>query len=630
MKKLLTFFSCCLLPITVSFALEPSDLTLDEKIGQLLTVHFSGKQANKDAQLLMEKAHVGGFIYYEWSNSLESFAQVRTLSQSLKAANAKYSSIPLFLATDQEGGRVSRLKKDFPQFPSNRILGQIGIPELVYETAKAQAKELKAAGLNVNYAPVVDVDNNPRNPIIGDRSYGADPQSVTLYAREALRGYKDVGIMSVIKHFPGHGDVEIDTHHATPLVNKSLEELYKMELLPFYNLKGEAEAMMTAHIFFPSIDPNKPASVSEQILQKLLRESWDYEGLVISDSLIMKGLIRSEGSIEAAALSALQAGSDILCLGGKLLNESSQEELTPQEVLRIHTFLVRAVKSGQLSEKAVDKSVERILKAKDKYAVEATDPLSKEEKEYHSLLERECALLSKITLTDKSTCERIAKKIWHNETGSSLDKLLYWNPDEDFLSLGIGHFIWYPEKRYTTYKEGFPSYLSFLKSQQAPLPTWLASATSCPWSSRAEFLSGQKSIEKKELLEWLASTMDLQGKFLLHQLPVSLHEIFSSPITLEQKQKIMGIVEKLSSTPEGLYALVDYLNFKGLGLHELERYKGEGWGLIQVLTYLSEHHSADFSSAARHVLERRVKNAPDPEKEKKWLKGWLSRVNTYK
>lgn len=637
MKKFFIFLTILPVVFTKGHCANPSDLTLEQKIGQLLLVHFHGKEANQEAEALLSKAHVGGFIYYGWSNCLENFQQVRNLSLSLKTMNDRFSKIPLFLSTDQEGGRVNRLKFGFSQFPSHRMIGKLDIPELAFETATAQAKELKSAGLNINFAPVVDVDNNPKNPIIGDRSFSSDPEKVILFAKHSLHGYKDQKVLASLKHFPGHGDVTVDSHSNTPVVNKPVELLRTVEWLPFMKLCHDADAIMTAHVLFPSIDPLKPASVSYSLITGLLKNTWGFQGLVISDSLVMKGLIKSEGSVELAALSALQAGTDVLVLGGKLLNEPSQDELKVEDVLRIHAYLVSAVKSGKLSEGSINKSIEKILTAKQRYCTSNTyipPLLSENEKLEHTLLEREIDLLSQINTTPNPLCKAIAEKVWNNETGSSIEKLLYWNPNEDFLSLGIGHFIWYPESKKTSFEEGFPTYLAFLQSEKIEVPSWITSNTCCPWKNRQEFLSAKQSPQIKELSSWLANTMDLQGKFLLHQLPIALHKIFAASSSTLEKQKMMEIVEKLTSTSSGLYALVDYLNFKGSGLSHKERYKGEGWGLFQALQKLTKGNhpiSSDaFANAVEQLLQKRTENAEDPEKEKRWLKGWINRTSTYK
>lgn len=333
-------------------------MTLEEKVGQLLLVHFNGGEANDDAKKLIQELHVGGFIYYNWANGLHSPEQVKRLSSSLQ----KLASIPLLIAVDQEGGRVARLKEGFTSFPSNQKLAETGDPLLANRNAFAMGKELRAVGININLAPVVDIDSNPSNPVIGDRSYGKTPEVVIAFAKQALEGFHQAGMLTTLKHFPGHGDVDVDSHHDLPVVNKSLEELAKMELLPFTSLADQTDAVMTAHILVPAIDPNNCVTLSKKALT-LLRNQIGFEGVIISDSLVMEGLFKKGYTIDEIAIRALAAGCDILLLGGKLLNESGRE-LTTKDVKRIHQSLMNAVKSGRISEERVNESVERILKLK--------------------------------------------------------------------------------------------------------------------------------------------------------------------------------------------------------------------------------------------------------------------------
>ncbi len=334
-------------------------MSLEEKVGQLLIVHFHGERANSESDVLLNEAKVGGFIFYNWCNSLSSPKQVAELCTSLQQQNP--SALPLFLGVDQEGGRVQRLKEGFFVAPSQRESAKQGT---VAQTAETVAKELKTSGINLNFAPVVDVDSNPNNPIIGDRAYSNDPQVVAKCALAALKAYSEQNILTAIKHFPGHGDVTIDSHSALPRVDKSFEQLQKIELFPFRELLASAPMMMTAHIIFSDLDPDNPATFSKKILTELLRDEWGYQGVVISDSLLMKALYSHCDTPEEAALTALLAGCDLICLGGKLLNESIQDELNLEDVLRIHRYIVASVRSGKYSEAALDKSIERIRRAK--------------------------------------------------------------------------------------------------------------------------------------------------------------------------------------------------------------------------------------------------------------------------
>jgi beta-N-acetylhexosaminidase len=346
------------------FAIEVSDLTLEEKVGQLLMVHFNGLDSNQESDRLICEAHVGGFIYYKWANGLVGPEQVKNLSAGLQAS----SKIPLLIAVDQEGGRVSRLTDGFTQFPSNFVVAKTGDPDYAREIAFVMGQEMRDVGVNMNFAPVVDVNINPYNPIIGDRSFGTDPSLVATFGAKSLEGYKQANVIATLKHFPGHGDVTVDSHKGIPIVNKNKSELVDVEWFPFQQLINEAPVIMTAHLIESALDPHQIATFSPLVVDKLLRQEMDFKGVIITDSLVMKGVSLSSSSIQEAALRALQAGHDMLLLGGGQLLGSSHE-LSVDDVMEIHHSLVEAVKEKKLSEERINQSVERILNLKDVYRV---------------------------------------------------------------------------------------------------------------------------------------------------------------------------------------------------------------------------------------------------------------------
>lgn len=620
---------------TAAPASSVDQMSLEEKVGQLLIVHFHGKQANEISERLISEAHVGGFIYYEWSNTLQNFSQVCSLSNQLQEQNRKHNNLPLFIATDQEGGDVTRLKKEFTHFPSANELGKLNTPALAYMVAKAQAEELKFAGLNMNFAPVADITCPSGSSMIGRRSYGTDPFKVAQYVRSSLAGYQDEKILAVVKHFPGHGHISEDPHYARPILHKSLQELLSFELIPFHEVKNEMDAIMTSHFIVEGVDPHHTASTSSALIKDLLRSSWHFQGLVITDSLAMRGFCGHLDSLAEEATQALIAGNDILCLGGKLLNQPAESEISVDEIIKIHSHIVNEVKTGKISQQTLDEKVERIAKHKQKYCYDLSNTSNDITKtlQKNDLLNKEIEILLRLARVENSQAEEIAKKIWHNETGSSKEKLLHWNSNEDFLSLGIGHFIWYPKEKKTNFEEAFPLLIKYMLDENIDVPTWICNAACCPWDNKESFLAALSSDQVKELRSFLINTMDIQGKYMIAKTPQILHEIIHHPSIEKKKTKILNVLDQLSKTREGLYALVDYLNFKGSGISLSERYQGKGWGLMQALNELSEYPSSitakDFSAEAKKLLESRVDHAPDSEKEKKWLSGWINRVNTY-
>ena len=228
---------------------------------------------------------------------------------------------------------------------------------------------------------------------------------------------------------------------------------------------------------------------------------------------------------------------------------------------------------------------------------------------------------------------RIGKKVWQNESNGSVTGLTAWNSGEDFASLGIGHFIWYPEGMRGPFEESFPKFIAFARGHDATMPTWLAQAFACPWKSRSEFSKAQNSSQMRDLRQFLAHTIDVQAQFLVQRLQESLGKMLDDAAP-DQRDKVQRQFTRVASTPHGCYALVDYVNFKGEGVLHTERYNGQGWGLLQVLeqmhgTEAGAAASREFANSAAAILRRRVQNSPPLRHEARWLPGWLNRVRTY-
>jgi hypothetical protein len=228
---------------------------------------------------------------------------------------------------------------------------------------------------------------------------------------------------------------------------------------------------------------------------------------------------------------------------------------------------------------------------------------------------------------------RIGKKIWQNECNGTVSGLTSWNEGENFASLGIGHFIWYPKGQRGPFEESFPKLISFISSRGAKLPKILLGTGElpCPWNSRSEFLRSQQTSEMKELRQFLADTVDLQAEFLVKRLGNALPKMLDEAAPAE-RQNVQQQFERVASTSQGCYALVDYVNFKGEGVLHTERYRGEGWGLLQVLEGMRANGTSavnEFSHSAAAVLKRRVQNSPPERNEARWLSGWLNRVHSY-
>jgi beta-N-acetylhexosaminidase len=271
-------------------------------------VDIEGISLDADTREFLRLNEVRGVCLFRKNLGTED--QIRQLTADLREVMGQYALI----AIDQEGGSVARVTT-LPQAPAAMGLGAIDDDATTEEVGAAVARGLRSLGINWNFAPVVDVNNNPANPVIGERSFSCAPEQVARLAHAWMRGAMREGVACCIKHFPGHGDTHIDSHHALPVVDKSLAELESLELLPFRVLSGVAPSVMTAHIVYPQIDSEYPATLSRAMLTGVLRQSMGYQGVVITDALMMKAVHDLYGHARASVL-ALSAGADMVLAQG--------------------------------------------------------------------------------------------------------------------------------------------------------------------------------------------------------------------------------------------------------------------------------------------------------------------------
>jgi beta-N-acetylhexosaminidase len=275
------------------------------EIGGLFIVGIPGRRLDTDTRRVLERLQVGGVILFR--RNVDAPAQIAELTAALHAL----PSHPL-VAIDHEGGRVLRLGEPFTQFPPAAVVGRSGDASLAFRLGQAMAEELRGVGIDLNFAPVLDVHSNPANPIIGDRAFSDCPGIVSQCGIAMMRGLLAGGIIPCGKHFPGHGDTETDSHCELPVVRRSRAELERTELVPFRAaISAGIPMLMTAHVVYPALDPDHPATVSPAILADLLRTELRFGGVIVSDDLEMRA-IADHQDIGTAAVATVRAGADAL------------------------------------------------------------------------------------------------------------------------------------------------------------------------------------------------------------------------------------------------------------------------------------------------------------------------------
>ncbi|MFI9572141.1 glycoside hydrolase family 3 protein [Microbispora rosea] len=345
-----------------------AEMSLRDKVAQLFTVVVWGQKAgaaSKENQArygvatpaqVVEKFRPGGVILFDWAGNVSGASQVAALTTGLREAAARSGEAPLMIGVDQENGLVSRLKSIVTTFPGASEIGKTGRTANARDVARATGEELLDLGISLDFAPVADVNINPRNPVIGPRAYGSDPGKVAAMVGAAVDGFHAAGVASVAKHFPGHGDTSVDSHTGLPVITHSKTQWRKLDAPPFREaITHGVDAIMSAHVVMPKLDPSgDPSTLSHRILTGLLREELGFDGVISTDALDMAGVRKKYGDAEVAVRAVL-AGADIL--------------LMPPNLPKAYDAVLDAVKSGRISERRIDESVLRILRLKEKRGV---------------------------------------------------------------------------------------------------------------------------------------------------------------------------------------------------------------------------------------------------------------------
>ena len=324
---------------------------LEKKVGMAMMIHCDTIHQNADSlQRLFKTIEPAGIILYPWCNHIDTMKETRATTQKIKALAIASGITPPLIAIDQEGGRVDRIQE--LSSASARKKATIFNDFALYQHALSLGKSLYACGIDINFGPVVDIQSNEKNTVIGDRAFGISPYIVKNKAAIILKAYGEVHLLGAIKHWPGHGDTDNDSHLDISHTGKTIADLEICEISPFRYLAKKTHIVMAGHIIAPALDPHKPASLSKPSLDYL---KTFFHGTVISDSLTMQGVLKEVEGIELtdkiaqAAIQAINAGCDQIIIGGKnLVPKDSDPSLSPQELIDIHHKIVDAVKKGEL------------------------------------------------------------------------------------------------------------------------------------------------------------------------------------------------------------------------------------------------------------------------------------------
>ena len=330
-----------------------SNMSLDEKIGQLVISGFYGTTLDENILKLIKEDKISGVILF--NRNVKDSSTLLSLNNSLKESN-KNNKLPLFISVDEEGGLVTRMPKDIKRLPTNKYIGSLNNKDLSYNVGEILGEQLSYFGFNMNFAPLLDINSNPNNPVIGDRSFGNNKDTVAILGTSTMKGIQSKNIISVVKHFPGHGDTSVDSHVNLPVVNYDINRLKSFEFVPFKTaIQNGADAIMVGHILLPKIDSKYPSSMSYEIVTNILRKDLGFNGLVVSDDMTM-GAITKNYSIEESSIKAINAGVDLLLVCQKYENT--------ENVLKA---LKEAALNGTISKERLDNALYNIISIKKKY-----------------------------------------------------------------------------------------------------------------------------------------------------------------------------------------------------------------------------------------------------------------------
>lgn len=375
LRRLILIAVACWLSIsaiqaeTLTIEARVASMTLEQKVAQMFMVSFYGKQLTEIEEDFLRDVQPGAVVLF--GKNIESPQQVTRLTNAYQEAIVDGQGIPLFIAVDQEGGLIQHLQEGFTRFPLPSLWTATQNTDLAYQVGEAMATEMRAVGVNMNLAPVADLNTNINNPIIGRRSFGTQAQLVAPILTYFIQGLQDNGVMATVKHFPGHGDTSSDSHVELPIIEHNRDRLDAVEFLPFIAaIDAGVDVTMVSHIWFTAFDNEQiPASLSRNIVTRLLREEMQYNGIIMTDALDMDA-IDTVYTVGGSAIQAILAGNDLIAIGAHVGTQTIDIAIAD---------VIEAVRDGRILESQIDASVRRILSAKEKYGVldwQSLDPFT--------------------------------------------------------------------------------------------------------------------------------------------------------------------------------------------------------------------------------------------------------------
>lgn len=338
------------------------ELSIEEKIGQMIIIGMETNYITERIKTMITKYKIGGIILYR--KNFNTYQDMLNLITDLKNLN-KANKIPLFISIDQEGGRVNRMPKEIENLPSANKIATLGGIELLKESSKITGEVLRKSGYNLNFAPVLDIKRFSNEHSIGDRSYSDDKEIVARSGIAVMKELQNQGIISVIKHFPGHGATTSDSHYMLPIINTKIEKIEKEDMYPFEQaIKNGADALLVGHLMIRHETGIYPASLSRRFITKYLRKKYRYRGLIITDDLKMRAIRFLYGS-DLAVRKAFEAGNDVIVF-----------RYNHEDEKRVIEKIIKLVQNGRIKENRINRSVKRIINVKMKYKISDDEKIS--------------------------------------------------------------------------------------------------------------------------------------------------------------------------------------------------------------------------------------------------------------